>query len=90
MVVVLVVGGVALLRTGKYGLTIFVVLPVILGGLASWIDGSATGGRAARVGAGTVAVSLCSLLLLGLEGFICIAVALPLSVPLGAQGGWLG
>ena len=90
MLVVLVVVGVALLRTGIYGLTIFVVLPVMMGGLASWIDGSATGGRAARVGAGTVAIATGSLLLLGMEGFICIAVALPLAMPLGALGGWLG
>jgi len=89
MLVVLVVGGIALLRTGIYGLTIFIVLPVMLGGLAAWIDGSATGKRAAAVGAGTVTVALCSLLLLGMEGFICIAICVPLAAPLGALGGWL-
>ena len=87
--VMVTVGGILLLRTGLYGLTIFVVLPVILGGLATWVLRPATGARAAALGALTVAVATCSLLVLGLEGFFCIAMALPLAVPLGALGGWL-
>ncbi len=89
LTVVLLAGGFALLRGGVYGWTVFILLPLVLGGLASWIDGSATGKRAAAIGAGTVAVALCSLLLLGFEGLFCIAICLPLAAPLGALGGWL-
>jgi uncharacterized protein YndB with AHSA1/START domain len=89
LLAILVVGGIALLHSGLYGWTIFTLLPVTIGGLASWIDGSATGGRAARLGALTVAGATCCLLVLGLEGFICIAICLPLAMPLGALGGWL-
>jgi hypothetical protein len=82
-------GGTALLRGGVYGWTIFVVFPMILGGLASWVVGPATAGRAAGVGVlAPTAVSFL-LLLLGKEGLICILMCLPLTVPLGALGGWM-
>ena len=89
LLAVLVLAGVEVLRIGMYGLTIFIVFPVILGGLGSWVFRSATGARAARTGALTVAIATSALLLLGLEGFFCIAMTLPLAVPLGALGGWL-
>jgi hypothetical protein len=82
-------GGVALVRTGVYGLTIFVLFPMILGGLATWVFRPTSGGRAAGIGALSAAAAACSLLFAGLEGLICIAMALPLAMPLGALGGWL-
>ncbi len=85
----LVAGGVGLLRTGVYGLTIFILAPVLLGGLASWVFRPTGGGRAAGVGALAAAVAAASLLFAGLEGLICIAMTLPLAMPLGALGGWL-
>ena|ERR1035437_8450733 len=85
----LIGGATALIRAGFYGLTLFVVLPVLLGGLASWVFRPATGVRAAVVGALTVLALSSLLLIVGLEGFICIAMTLPLAVPLGALGGWL-
>ena len=85
----LISGGLALLHTGAYGLTIFISLPILLGGLASWVFRPTSGGRAARLGAMTVLVALCSLLAIGLEGLICIAMAMPLALPLGALGSWL-
>jgi hypothetical protein len=86
---ILVAGGVGLLRSGTYGLTIFILFPVLLGGLASWVFRPATGGRAIALGAITVTVALGSLLVLGLEGLFCIVMAAPLAGPLGALGSWL-
>ena len=41
------------------------------------------------MGALAVTASTCLLLVMGLEGFGCILMSLPLAVPLGALGGWL-
>jgi hypothetical protein len=82
-------GSIALLRTGTYGLTIFVVLPVVLGAVASLMFQPETGAQAVKFGAGAVLVGLCSFFAMGLEGAICIAMAAPLALPLGGLGGWL-
>ena len=75
LLAVLLVAGVAgLLRAGIYGWTIFVLCPVVLGGLGAW---------AFRPGTKTAAGFL--LLVFGLEGLLCILM----SLPLGALGGWL-
>lgn len=87
--VLLFAGGIALVHAGIYGWTIFVLSPVILGGLSSWVSRPATGAIAASRGALTAGVSACLLLVLGIEGLICIVMALPLVMPLGALGGWL-
>src|SRR5713226_4046825 len=83
---VLVVSGTALLRNGVYGWTIFVLFPVFLGGLAAWVFRPTTGARALGLGALTVTIAAGSLLILGSEGLICIAMTLPLAIPLGALG----
>jgi hypothetical protein len=85
----LIVGGVGLLHSGKYGWTIFVVFPVLLGGFASWIFRPATASGAMKLGVLAVTIAVCSLLSVGLEGLICILMTLPLAMPLGALGGWL-
>jgi hypothetical protein len=89
LLIILIGAGFALLHRGVYGFTIFFLFPVLLGGLASWVFRPPTGARAAGLGAVTVMAALCSLLLMGWEGLICIAMALPLALPLGAFGGWL-
>ena len=89
LLIILFGAGFALLRLGIYGLTIFVIFPVLLGALASWVIRPATGARAAGLGALTVTIALFSLLLLRSEGLICIAMAAPLALPLGALGSWL-
>jgi hypothetical protein len=81
--------GVALLRAGIYGWTVFALFPVVLGGLAAWVFRPATGARAAGLGALTVTAATGLLLIAGLEGVVCILMALPLAAPLGALGGWL-
>jgi hypothetical protein len=87
-----VIGGVLLLHNGLYGMTLFILLPVLLGALSSWVFRPETAGRAAGLGVLTVTISTLALLMSGLEGMICIAMTLPLSIPLGtmgALGAWL-
>jgi Polyketide cyclase / dehydrase and lipid transport len=86
LVAILAFGGVALLHNGIYGYTIFCVSPVLLGGIATWVFRPATAAQAAKIGALTVAAALFSFLALGLEGLICIAMSIPLALPLGALG----
>src|SRR5512146_2882125 len=89
LVLMVTLSGLALIDAGVYGWTVFVALPVILGGVSCWVSRPATGARAAGRGALATATAACLLLGLGFEGLICVAMALPLVVPLGALGGWL-
>src|SRR6202011_3278873 len=86
---VLVGAGFALIRIGRYGLTIFVLFPVFLGALTSWVFRPTSGSQAAGWGALATVAALFSLLLVSWEGLFCIAMAAPLALPLGALGGWL-
>ena len=86
---ILVIGGVGLLHIGEYGLTIFVLLPMLLGGLASFVFSPATENQAAALGGLTAMVAVCSLLIAGMEGLICIVMALPIALPLGVLGACL-
>lgn len=79
----------ALLRFGVYGWTIFLLVPSLLGALTAWVFRPASGTKAASWGALSTVAALALFLLAGLEGLICIAMALPLAAPLGALGGWL-
>jgi Polyketide cyclase / dehydrase and lipid transport len=85
--VLVVGGGWLLMGSGVYGLALFVVIPIILGGLAECFRRAATWGGAAKIGALAVLVANVALLALGREGLICIAMSIPLTVPLGALGG---
>ncbi len=89
LVALLSAGGVALLHAGIYGWTVFVLLPSLVGGLASWVFCPTTRTRAAGLGALTVVTATFFLLILGLEGSVCILMSLPIVVLLGAFGGWL-
>lgn len=79
----------SLLFWGLYGFTIFVVLPILLGGLASWLVQPASAVRAVGVGALAVTAGIASIVAVGGEGFICAILSAPLSIPMGALGGWL-
>jgi hypothetical protein len=81
-----VIGGVLLLHNGLYGITLFILLPLMLGSLSSWVFRPETAARAAGLGVVTVVVSTLALLVSGLEGMVCVAMTLPLSMPLGAMG----
>lgn len=81
--------GAVLLGSGYYGFTLFLVMPVFLGGLACWMFRPKTAAGAAGLGASAVTLVSLLTLLLGWEGLICIAMSLPLSAPMGAIGGWV-
>jgi len=76
-------------RSGLYGMTVFVLCPIFVGGYAVWNFRPQTGGQAACRGALSVLVALFLFFLFGAEGGICIVMAAPLALPLGALGGWL-
>jgi len=81
--------GYALIHSGTYGLTLFVFAPALIGGIGSWVVRPKSGTEAAGAGAVTAAIVLCALLPLKMEGAVCILMALPLALPLGAFGGWV-
>ncbi len=83
------IGGLSLLAAGAYGWTIFVVLPALLGAVASWIAQPRRASGAAAVGACAGSLALLSLFAGGLEGLGCSLMAMPLILPAGALGGWL-
>src|SRR5215469_14055936 len=78
--------GLTLQHIGLYGWALFALLPTLAGGVASWWADPATGKRAAGIGALAVFLGSLLFLLLGVEGLICIAMALVLGAPLGALG----
>lgn len=89
LIVFLVIAVALLMRGGVYGFTLFCASPAILGGIAVVITEPDTPSQAAWTGARVAAGATLLLLLLGVEGIICIIMALPLVTPLGALGGWL-
>jgi hypothetical protein len=78
-----------LAQHGRYGWTLFVVLPVLAGGLGVWCQEPATASGAIKIGATTGAFGCCLFLVLGAEGIICILMALPIVVPLAILGSLL-
>lgn len=78
-----------LVNTGIYGLTVFVAVPLGAGALASWSLLPQSGWRAVKIGAITGLLGACCFLLIGIEGIICVAMAIPLFVPLAIAGSWL-
>lgn len=89
IVLILIVSGMLLVHNGRYGWTLFVCLPVIVGGLGAWAGRASTPEDASSAGALAAAFASTSLFMFGMEGAICILMALPLVLFLGAFGGWL-
>jgi hypothetical protein len=82
--------GITLLQTGIYGWMLFVIVPFALGLFAPCIARPATARRAAALGACTVLVGALLLLMLAFEGVICIAMSLPVVLPLACLGALTG
>ena len=78
-----IVSSIALVRAGAYGLTLFLLVPIFVGGLAAWWLRPETAWRAALTGACSAAVGGAVFLGLGMEGAICIVMALPLTTVSG-------
>ncbi len=89
----LMAAALTLARRGAYGWTLFIMLPVIAGGMGVWCFRPVSLGQAVRIGAAIGAAGCLLFLLLGAEGLICIVMALPIVVPLAVAGSllsWLG
>jgi hypothetical protein len=82
--------GIALLEAGIYGWTLFVIVPFVLGLLAAYIARPATARGAAAMGACTILGASCLLFVFAFEGAICIVMSLPIVLPLGCLGAWVG
>jgi uncharacterized protein YndB with AHSA1/START domain len=85
---VLFASGAGLMQAGLYGLSVFIVHPFALGALTCWVFRPARSRAAGWYGSFAVLFAALSLLPLRMEGAICIAISLPLTLPLGAMGGW--
>jgi hypothetical protein len=81
--------GMVLLHHGVYGFTLFLLWPALLGSLTTWVFRPTSGWQAAGFGALAAVVAAGSFLIVHIEGLICILMALPLVMPLGALGGWI-
>jgi hypothetical protein len=79
--------GLALTVNGVYGLGLFLIVPLLLGALAARWGRAKSMGEAAALGAGVVLIANLCLAAIGREGLICIAMALPITLSLGAIGG---
>jgi hypothetical protein len=93
----LVMGGAMLLVSvyllESYGASLFVGTPLLMGAVAAYQynrHSPRAYGASVGLGVSTVALGGLALLLFALEGLICIVMALPLLLPLGALGGLLG
>ena len=82
----LITAGVLLTKVGAYGAVLFVFLPFMMGVLVELIWPSETKRKALLQGAASAAVGCAFFIVVGVEGLICMFMALPLAVPLGMSG----
>jgi uncharacterized membrane protein YhaH (DUF805 family) len=93
----LIVGGVMLASSvnvfSSYGASLFVGTPMLMGATAAYLyNRPHPRGYGASMGIGLASVffACLALLLFALEGLLCVAMAAPLMLPLGAMGGLIG
>src|SRR5690349_14501261 len=85
----LIAAAVTLARAGIYGVALFAFLPVVMRALVGWSRPVATIRQASMQGGLTAAIGCLFFIVIGLEGLICMVMALPLAVPLGMLGSCL-
>lgn len=78
-----------LMESGSYGLTLFVFIPILAGFVTVALTRPRDARGAAMLGMKATLVGSLAFLAMGAEGLICTMMMLPLSLPLGAFGGWL-
>ena len=77
----------------SYGASLFLGTPVLMGASAAYIHNrreSRSYLSSAGVGLASILFGSLALLLFALEGLICVAMAIPLLLPIGALGGIIG
>jgi hypothetical protein len=82
-------GGLWLMKTGVYGLTLFVVIPILMGGVGTLVLRPQTLMGATGAGSYMVLSGLCCLFFIKVEGLGCLVMAVPLVLPLGILGAWI-
>ncbi len=85
----LIAVAVTLARAGIYGVALFAFLPLLMGALVGWSRPVATIRQASMQGGLTAAIGCLFFIVIGMEGLICMVMALPLAVPLGMLGSCL-
>jgi hypothetical protein len=82
-------GGLWLVSRGLYGLTLFVVIPILMGAIGTLILRPKTLGEVAAAGLYMTVSGLCCLFFLKIEGLGCLVMVVPLALPLGIFGAWI-
>ncbi len=82
-------GSMALVQHGVYGWTVFIAIPICAGGIVSWAFRPCTAGQAVSVGVVTGFVGSCFFLVTGVEGIICVVMALLPAIVLSVLGSLL-
>jgi uncharacterized membrane protein YhaH (DUF805 family) len=93
----LMIGGIMLLASvylfSDYGASLFLGTPLLMGAASAFIynrPNPRSYGASVGVGVATVLLAGLVLLLFALEGLICVVMAAPLLLPVGALGGVMG
>lgn len=84
---------VSVLLLQSYGGSLFMGLPLVMGLIAAYVSNRRASigyGASLGLGAASVVAGCAALLLFAFEGVICIVMAAPIMLPLGALGGLLG
>jgi uncharacterized membrane protein YhaH (DUF805 family) len=83
--------GLHVLLLKSYNAFVFLGTPFVMGAVAGYVyNRRGQREKTATLGALTVVVAALAMLLFALEGVVCIAMALPLALPLGALGAVVG
>jgi uncharacterized membrane protein YhaH (DUF805 family) len=85
-------GWFAVIVLGHYGSVLFLGIPVFIGYFAAWIHSYGQPrslGECCVTGLSSIVVSGALIVGIAFEGIICVAMAMPLALPLGILGGYL-
>lgn len=80
---------VSIVAVGNYGSTLFLGIPFFMGYLAAWLHGyrqPRTSGECCAAAMGSIFLAGAFIVGIAFEGIICVAMAVPLAVPLALLG----
>jgi uncharacterized membrane protein YhaH (DUF805 family) len=85
--------GVSVMAFGEYGTTLFVATPFVMGAASAYVFNlDARRSAGATMGVATLAVAAAggAILLIALEGVLCLLMAAPPAILMALMGAWLG